>query len=156
MESSPLDAIDRAILYHLQQNARRPLTEIADDLNVTDNTVRNRIETLENEGVIEGYQVNVNYDRAGVQHYFLFVCSATVSQREDLARQARQHPGVVEVVTLMTGRYNVYVFAAETEKEAITDLAYDIDGSGLQIESEHLVKRHDRMPFAGFRLEENT
>lgn len=155
MESSPLDAVDQAILYHLQQNARRSLTDIADAVNVTDNTVRNRIEALEDRGVIEGYQVNVNYDQAGVQHHFFFVCSARVSQREELAREAYQHPGVVEVLTLMTGRYNVYVIAAETRKEAITDIAFDLDEIGLEIESEHLIKRHDRMPFSGFRLEED-
>lgn len=152
MESSPLDSIDRAILFHLQQDARKPLTEIADAVNVTDNTVRNRIEELEERGAIEGYQVNVNYDLAGVQHHFLFICSARVSQREELAEEARQHPGVVEVITLMTGRENVYVIATETGKEAITDIAYDLDNLGLEIESEHLIKRHDRAPFEGFDL----
>lgn len=155
MESDPLDAIDRAVLYRLQQNARKSFTDIADSVNVTDNTVRNRVEELEDRGVIERYQVNVNYDKAGVQHYFLFVCSARVSRREELARKARQHPGVVEVLTLMTGRNNLYVIAAETEKEAITQLAFNLDEAGLEIESEHLIKQHERVPFAGFQLEEN-
>lgn len=155
MESTPLDAVDRAILYHLQQNARQSLTDIADAVNVTDNTVRNRIGKLEEQGVIDGYQANINYDNAGVQHYFLFVCSARVSQREELVREASEHPGIVEVLTLMTGRYNVYIIAAETEKDAISELAYDLDEMGLTIEREHLIKQHDKIPFAGFQLEEN-
>lgn len=155
MESAPLDSIDHAILFHLQQDARKPLTEIADAVNVTDNTVRNRIEELEDRGAIQGYQVNVNYDLAGVQHHFVFICSARVRQREALVQEARQHPGVVEVITLMTGRENVLVIAAETEKAGITDIAYDLDEMGLDIEREYLIKQHDRMPFDGFELEEN-
>ncbi|WP_459192269.1 Lrp/AsnC family transcriptional regulator [Halosimplex sp. J119] len=156
MDPSVLDAVDRAILYHLQQDARRSLTDIAEAVGVTANTVRNRISDLEAEGVIEGYQVNVNYDSAGVQHYFMFVCSAPVSRREKLAEMAKGKPGVVEVLTLMTGRNNVYILAAETEKEAITDLAFELDEAGLDIESEHLIKHHERIPFAGFRLDETV
>lgn len=155
MESSPLDGVDREILYQLQKNARKPITEIADATNVSDNTVRNRIDALEEEGVIEGYQVNVNYDHAGVQHYYMFACSASVSERESLAREARQHTGVVEVITLMTGKSNVYILGAGAEKDDMTDLAYDVDGLGLEIEHEHLVRGHDRRPFDGFHLQEN-
>lgn len=155
MESSPIDAVDREILYQLQQNARKPITEIADAANVSDNTVRNRIESLEEDGVIEGYQVNVNYDRAGVQHHYLFVCSARVSKRDDLAREAGQHNGVVEIVTLMTGKYNVYIYATSTEKDGITDIASDLDELGLEIEREHLIKSQDRRHFEGFHLPAN-
>lgn len=155
MESSSLDAVDYAIMYHLQQNARKSITDIADAVNVSDNTVRNRIQDLENERAIQGYQVNINYDEAGIQHHYLFVCSARVSKREELAREARQHTGVIEVITLMTGKHNVIVIAVGEEKDDITDLAYDVDELGLEIEYEHLIRSHDRLPFERFRLEEN-
>jgi DNA-binding Lrp family transcriptional regulator len=154
MESSPLDGVDREILYQLQTNARKPITDIADATNVSDNTVRNRIDDLEEAGVIKGYQVNVNYDHAGVQHYYIFVCTAVVSERESLARQARKLSGVVEIITLMTGTSNVYILGAGTEKDDMTHLAYDVDGLGLQIEYEHLVRAHERRPFEGFHLQE--
>ncbi|WP_226480356.1 Lrp/AsnC family transcriptional regulator [Natrinema amylolyticum] len=62
MSHEPLDAIDREILHQLQQNARRPITAIAEAVNVADNTVRNRIDKLEAAGVIDGYSADVNYD----------------------------------------------------------------------------------------------
>lgn len=155
MDSSQLDAVDYAILYHLQEDGRRAITEIADELDVADNTVRNRLQELEDDGVIEGYQVNVDYDRAGVQHHYMFICSARVSEREALAEDARAFPDVTEVITLMTGRNNVYIIGSSHNKDGISELAYDIDNLGLQIEQEHLIRDHVRQPFGGFRLEEN-
>ncbi|MBX0286896.1 AsnC family transcriptional regulator [Halomicroarcula sp. F28] len=147
------DRLGRAIIHHLQTDARKPITEIADAVNVSDNTVRNRIRSLEERGVITGYQATVDYDTAGVQHYYLFVCSVRVSEREQLAEKAREQPSVTEVLTLMTGTHNVYVVAAASRKEAVSDLARRLDKLELEIEREHLIWRHDRQPFSGFELE---
>ena len=122
-------------------------------MNVSDNTVRNRIQSLEQRGVITGYRATVDYDEAGVQHYYMFVCSARVSERERLAERAREQPSVTEVITLMAGRYNVYVVAGGERKGDISDLALALDKLGLEIEREHLIWRHDRRPFEGFELE---
>lgn len=52
MDATPTDAIDRAILYELQVNGRQQITDIADEVDVADNTVRNRLQKMEDEGVI--------------------------------------------------------------------------------------------------------
>lgn len=150
MTSTPLDETDRAIIYHLQSNGRQPITDIADAVEVADNTVRNRIARLKQDGIIQGYSVNVDYDRAGVPHYYIFLCTAPVSEREQLADATREMEGVVEVVTLMTGESNVLVHAIGMEKDDITHLAYDIDDLGLRINSEHVVRDHTRHPFTAF------
>ena len=67
MSEAPLDDVDRAILYYLQEDGRRAITEIADAVDVPDKTVRNRIRDVEEEGVIPGYTATVNYDTAGIQ-----------------------------------------------------------------------------------------
>lgn len=150
MSESPLDDLDRAILYHLQQDGRRPVTDIADDLGVSDNTVRNRMQGMEESGVIAGYRVQVDYDAADVQHYYMFTCSARVNEREGLAAEAREFPGVTEVITLMTGTNNVFVVGARRNKDEISDLASSIDELGLAIEREHLIRDHVHQPYSGF------
>ncbi len=59
---------------------------------------------------------------------------------------------MTEVITLMTGRSNVYVIAGAARKDEISELAREIDQMGLEIEREHLIWGHDRRPFSGFRL----
>lgn len=153
--SPSLDAIDRGILYLLQEDAHQPITNIAQELDVADNTVRNRIEKLENQGVIKGYTVDIDYERADIQHHFIFFCTASVSQRETLAEKARDLPGIVRVTTVMTGTRNVIMEAVAPTKGKITGIAYQIDELGLDIEHEHLIWEEHRQPYTGFRSDED-
>lgn len=152
MQVTELDPLDERILYELQRNARQSDEAIAEAVDAPADQVGRSIEALENSGVIDGYHAKVNYDKANVQHYYVFRCSARVSQRERLAEEALDELGVIEVYTLMTGRNNVLVVGAGTEKDDMTGLAYDIDSLGLQIENEALVREHVKQPYESFRL----
>ena len=62
MSNGPLDDVDRGILYALQRDARN--VTIAEEVDVSASTVRNRIGRLEDIGVIEGYYPKINSERA--------------------------------------------------------------------------------------------
>jgi DNA-binding Lrp family transcriptional regulator len=153
MTDAPADAVDRAIVHRLQRNARTTITDIAEAVNVSDNTVRNRLQRLEERGVIEGYGVDVDYNLIGVQHHYQFVCTASVSEREALANEVLEVPGVIQVRTLMTRTRNVYVTAAGSDNDDITRIAIALDESGLEIDQENLIRTHTRQPLDQFRLE---
>lgn len=155
MGSSPLDNVDRGILYHLQEDAHQPLTNIAKALNVADNTVRNRIQKLEEQGIIKRYTIDVDYGRADIQHHYVFFCTIRVSNREPLAEKARGIPGITRVTTVMTGTQNVIVEAAAPTKDKITEIARQLDELGLQIDREHLIWEEFKKPYTGFRSEED-
>ena len=140
MSELSVDATDRHVLYLLQENARANITDIADAVGVSGNTVRNRIEALEERDVIKGYDVDIDYQKAGLDLHFAFTCSAGVSDREDLARQALDIPGVVEVREFMTGRQNVFVEGVGSDVDDITREAQALDGLGLGIEAEALIR----------------
>jgi DNA-binding Lrp family transcriptional regulator len=52
-----MDELDRRILNALRRDARTPYTEIADQVGTSEGTVRNRVERLTEEGVIERFTV---------------------------------------------------------------------------------------------------
>lgn len=53
--SFELDKIDKRIIYRIVENARETTApEVANEVEVTDTTIRNRIERLEENGVITG------------------------------------------------------------------------------------------------------
>lgn len=153
--SSSLDAVDHGILYHLQADAHQPITTIARALNVADNTVRNRIQKLEDQGVIRGYTIDVDYGEADIQHHYIFFCTARVSNRETLAEKAQALPGIVRVTTIMTGTQNIIIEGVAPTKNEITDIASELDELGLTIEHEHLIWGHFNRPYTGFRLDED-
>lgn len=52
-----MDDLDRAILNVLRRDARTPYTEIAEQVDTSEGTVRNRVERMTDEGVIERFTV---------------------------------------------------------------------------------------------------
>ena len=52
-----MDDLDRRILNILRRDARTPYTEIVDRVNTSEGTVRNRVDRLTREGVIERFTV---------------------------------------------------------------------------------------------------
>jgi len=52
-----MDDVDRQILGILRRDARTPYTEIADEIGTSEGTVRNRVESLIEDGVIERFTV---------------------------------------------------------------------------------------------------
>lgn len=96
-----LDDIDRAILDLLQENARRPLRDIATRVGLTVAPVQRRIARLEGLGVIERYTIRVNHGRiaTGIEA----ITELQFGQDLDLAQimeLVAQIPEVEEVLTL--------------------------------------------------------
>ncbi|PSQ35414.1 AsnC family transcriptional regulator [Halobacteriales archaeon QS_9_70_65] len=52
-----MDDLDREILTILRRDSRTPYTEIADHVGTSEGTVRNRVERLVDEGIIERFTV---------------------------------------------------------------------------------------------------
>jgi Lrp/AsnC family leucine-responsive transcriptional regulator len=70
---SNLDKVDQKIIEILNENARTPSKEIAAELkksgdDVSDRTIRKRIERLEKSGIIKGYKA-VLTDVSGINEY---------------------------------------------------------------------------------------
>ena len=48
-----IDEIDRAIIYYLQYDGRMPYTQIAEELEITETTVRRRVKQLTEKGILQ-------------------------------------------------------------------------------------------------------
>ncbi|KAB1190402.1 winged helix-turn-helix transcriptional regulator [Haloferax sp. MBLA0076] len=151
MTMSGLDDLDREILYMLQGEARHTSsTDIADSLDVSASTVRNRIQRLEGDGVLRGYHADVDYESAGYQLFTLIVCTAPIPEREELAVAAAEVSGVVEVQEVMTGESNVLVRAIGEDGDDLSRIGEELDELGLQVLDEDLIRNTHRTPYAGF------
>ena len=146
-----LDNVDRGILHELQLDARnRTAQEIADKVDVSASTVRNRIDQLEAEGIIEGYHPKIDYETADLPLQVLFVCSAPPTERADMVEQVLDIRGVVDVRETLTGHRNLYVEAVGTgtsDTVRITDAIHDM---GLSIESSEILSQRRVQPFNHF------
>ena len=145
METVDLDHVDRCILYSLQEDARRTSANtIAERLDVSARTVRNRIDELEDAGVIDGYHPDVNYEIAGYQLHTMVVCTAPIEGRERIAKRATDVPGVINVKEIMTGDQNLLVEAVGTDGDDLSRITSDLNDLGLRINDEYIIRNdHD-------------
>ena len=151
MPDRELDELDRYIIFRLQQDARSTsAAEIAEDYGVSPSTVRNRIGRLETDGVVQGAHVDVDYELVGYQLFTIIFCTAPIPEREELAREALEVPGVVSVRELMTGEENLHVVAVGRDSDDLSRIGRDLSKLGLEIVEEELVHNEYSCPFYWF------
>ena len=156
MSTVSIDDVDRGILFALQRDARNTtIAEIAAEVDVSSSTVRNRIERLEDEGIIEGYYPKLNYEKAAFPLHVLFICSAPAEERSQLARDALEARGVVDVREMLTSTRNLYVEAVATDTEDLTSISNDLARLGVAIESSEILTSHYTRPWAHFEYDED-
>ena len=151
MSDREVDAVDRAILYALQEDARNMSSgDIAERTGTSDSTVRKRIQGLESADVIKGYSAEVDYQAAGFPLWMLLFCSASIHERGDLIPEILAIDGVVSVQELVTGEQNLLVTAVGESDDDITPVAQRLIDMGLTVADEVLVRSHETTPFGEF------
>lgn len=146
-----IDEIDKRILYHLAADARNTSAPmIAEEMDVTPGTIRNRISQLEENGIITGFHAQIEYERVEGRIVNLFICTAPVAKRDRLASRVLDIPGVVNVRELMAGQRNLHVIGVGTDTNDITRIASKIANLGLEIEAEDIVQQEATQPYDPF------
>ena len=150
-DRTPIDDLDRRIIHALQQDARHTTaSEIAESCDVSARTVRNRIDRLEESGVIQGYDVDVDYEAAGYQLHTLIVCTAPIHEREEIALRALDVDGVVAIREVMTGADNVHVEVVGVDSNDLSRIGRDLNDVGLEVVDEDLIRNEYTRPFHRF------
>jgi len=146
-----IDDLDKHVIYCLQQDARNTTSsDIAEEMGVSSSTVRNRIHRLEEKGIITEYDTRVNFEAAGSQLYTLIVCTAPIPERSELAREALEVDGVVDVREVMTGEENVHVAIVGTDSNDLSRITEELDELGLEVNDENLIRNEYATPYSGF------
>ncbi len=145
-----LDEVDRHIIYELMDDARNTTaTMLAEDLHVSDGTIRNRIERLEEEGVIQGYTAMVDFEKA--EHMkAVFICTAPGAERDQLALAVQSIPGVIHVRVLMLGRPDLQVVAVGQNTSDLRRIGESLSELDIEIEDEELVQTEIHSPYQPF------
>jgi Lrp/AsnC family transcriptional regulator, regulator for asnA, asnC and gidA len=104
-----IDEVDRRIIRILQADGRRPNTEIAKELGVSETTVRKRINRLVSRELIN--IVAVPTPRAvGMNLSAIIGISVTLPQLTEISQKLKRQPEV-RYVGVSTGRYDIIVEA---------------------------------------------
>jgi DNA-binding Lrp family transcriptional regulator len=161
MVSKELDNVDKAILYLLQKDARRnTIEDMGKKVGVSSSTVANRINRLEERGVILGYHPIIKYSETGLGHHLLVTATVPLQNREKMLDDLMEVSGVVSIRELLTNNENLALEVVGRTSEDIEDSLEALDSLGVDIERMEMMKQERTNPYNHFGNEfadeENT
>ena len=146
-----LDDVDRGILHALQSNAREATAaDMGDSVGVAASTVRNRMDHLEEAGMIRGYHPELDYEKAGFELHMFVVCRAPTAKRTELALEALELPGVINVREMTTGADNLHIETVAVDSDAADETLAGIENLDLEIVSTQIINELHVQPFNHF------
>jgi DNA-binding Lrp family transcriptional regulator len=121
-----MDDLDRRILSILRRDSRTPYTEIADRVGTSEGTVRNRVERLVDEGIIERFTVAT---RTGNVKAMIEVSVAVDVDTTDVSDRMAEW-SEVDFVWQVSGEADIVMVVDAADTGAVNDLitkARDLD-----------------------------
>ncbi|PSQ19419.1 AsnC family transcriptional regulator [Halobacteriales archaeon QS_9_67_17] len=150
-----IDEIDKRILYYLSVDARNTTTsDIAEETEVTPATIRNRIEQLEEHGILRGYSTDIDYKAIDSYVKYQFRCTVDIPDRKRLAQSALEIRGVLTARELMAGSSNLLITAVGADTNEITRIAHKLSDLGVAIEDESVVEDEYHTSYSPFGPED--
>ena len=103
-----LDEKDKTIIEMLLEDARRPYREIADEVGLSESTVRKRVVRLQEGGIIEKFTIKICREEERCIYAFITLIPKNESEIKDLLRETIVLPQCEEVFKL-DGRCGVLI-----------------------------------------------
>jgi DNA-binding Lrp family transcriptional regulator len=146
----PIDETDIRILCVLLSNARMSNTEIAEELNMVEATVRRRIKALVDKGIIQGFSIFLNYRliENTIKAYIRLRVESDMIEK--IVKKITNHKRVIALYRV-TGEYEllcVTLFANMSELESFIDKYLRIKGIS-HVDTQIVMTAHKRVPWTG-------
>ena len=97
-----LDMIDTEIIKKLRHDGRKPYRQIAKELKVAVGTITNRIQKLEKQGIILGFDIQLDYQQLG----YTIESIIKIEHKSSIEHIVYTYPENIETSYKTTGKYN--------------------------------------------------
>jgi Lrp/AsnC family leucine-responsive transcriptional regulator len=117
LNTKPLDDLNWNILKELCENARIPSSEIGRRVGLSAPAVAERIQKMEDQGLIKGYHATLDYDKIGLTIHAFISFRTTTLKHNDLVKLAEDTPEIVEWHSITGNASMMFKVAAYSSKE---------------------------------------
>ncbi|MFB6174777.1 MAG: Lrp/AsnC family transcriptional regulator [Candidatus Nanohalobium sp.] len=114
-----MDEKNEKILKYLRKDGRASYTEIAEEIGVSEGTVRNRVEKMKQDGVIEKFSVETG--TAGPKA----VVMVKLETGKDIDQVLKKFPGQIQIKEV-TGGYDLILEVERPSNQEINDVLDEI------------------------------
>jgi DNA-binding Lrp family transcriptional regulator len=119
-----IDTVDRALLHALRDDGRLPVAELARRASVSRANAYARLERLESNGVIEGFQVRVDPRAVGLEVTALIFLTVDQGKWREIRDFLSDVPEV-EFVGLAAGDFDFVVLVRTTNADTLRDVVIE-------------------------------
>lgn len=128
MENYEIDNLDRKILGALLDDARKPFSEIASELEVSGGTVHVRMEKLKKAGIVRGAKLNLDYSALGYTiGAFVGINLHHARDYEKVLGKLKKVNGILEA-HYTTGEFNIFCKIVTKSIPDLYDFLRDLQG----------------------------
>ncbi|MFA9415734.1 Lrp/AsnC family transcriptional regulator [Natrinema sp. HArc-T2] len=113
-----MDELDRQILDILRRDARTPYTEIADEVETSEGTVRNRVERMMDDDVIERFTIST---RTGNVQAMLEISVAVDVDTKGVSERMAEWDEV-DFVWMVSGEQDIVLVVDAADTRGVNDL----------------------------------
>ncbi|MFA5297021.1 MAG: Lrp/AsnC ligand binding domain-containing protein [Lutibacter sp.] len=127
MKKFILDEVDHQILDILIENARTPFTDIAKKLVVSAGTIHVRVKKMEDEGIIKGSTLTLDYEKMGysfISHVGIYLDKT--SKTKQVISELKKIPNIT-IAYITAGKYNVFCKIRAKDTTHAKEIIFEID-----------------------------
>lgn len=147
-----MDSIDLKLITLLQQNARTPLKNLAEQVYLSSPATAARIEKLEKDGIISSYSAQIDLKKAGYPIIAFINLDLEPNEKPTFYPFIRSHPNVLEC-NCVTGHYSQLIKVAFESTEALDGFVGELNAFG---HTETQIAFSEPQPPRGIDLEKAT
>jgi Lrp/AsnC family transcriptional regulator for asnA, asnC and gidA len=120
-----LDDFDKKILLQLEKDGRKPYSEIAKNLEISNTMVHQRVSRLKRIGVLHGAGIILDERKLGYEwSAFTGLVLKEDSDSKVIIEELRKIPEVIECYYI-TGQYTLYIRIVAKSSEHMRSVLYD-------------------------------
>ena len=118
MKNNRMEELDIKIIRSLQGDARKSFKEIANQTQVTTDTIKNHFNTMKKKGIIRGTTIVIDPKQIDKKHIVLIGIQIKHPYSDQVINMVKKIPGMC-VVTRTIGRYDIEAIALLDDIEQI-------------------------------------
>ena len=145
-----IDRLDLRIIRSLSENGRKPFKAIAEELEVSDATVRKRVNRLKDDGIIKQFNVLIDYDKIGRVIKAFIGLKINPQSLSSIVAHFEHNPDI-QVLYRTTGQADIFmevIFTDMRELNSFLETDLTIDGI-LGTEVNIVIGPYKRCPCTG-------
>ncbi len=117
-----IDAINKKILFLLQQDARKTYKDIAQELKRSETTIRDRIKAMERIGIIQGYTALIDKPALGLNFFAIILGNPISTLDLDALTQKIKNVKNVLRVYQISGDQRLAIFMVAPSYKDLKDI----------------------------------